>query len=107
MKHDSASNPLTERYASQDMSYLFSPNFKFRTWRRLWVALAEAEQELGLPITDGQLAELRQYADQINYEDAELMLFGVGMLVVLIAFPGGLAGVPDALARRFASRWRP
>ena len=51
VKHDQASNPLTERYASREMSYLFSPNFKFRTWRRLWIALAEAEQELGLPIT--------------------------------------------------------
>lgn len=71
MKHDSASNPLTERYASREMSYLFSPNFKFRTWRRLWVALAEAEQELGLPITDAQLADLKANLEQINYEDAE------------------------------------
>ncbi|HWW60885.1 MAG TPA: adenylosuccinate lyase, partial [Thermoanaerobaculia bacterium] len=53
------------------MSYLFSPDFKFRTWRRLWVALAEAEQELGLPIADAQLAELRANLDDINYADAE------------------------------------
>src|SRR5688572_10131520 len=53
------------------MSYLFSSNFKFRTWRKLWVALAEAEQELGLPITDAQLAELRANLEEINYEDAE------------------------------------
>ncbi|HEX6086389.1 MAG TPA: adenylosuccinate lyase [Thermoanaerobaculia bacterium] len=71
MKHDSASNPLTERYASREMSYLFSPNFKFRTWRRLWIALAEAEQELGLAITDAQIAELKQHAETINFDDAE------------------------------------
>ncbi|HET7710528.1 MAG TPA: adenylosuccinate lyase [Thermoanaerobaculia bacterium] len=71
MKRDAASNPLTERYASAEMSYLFSPDFKFKTWRRLWIALAEAEKELGLPITDAQLAQLREHADRINYEDAE------------------------------------
>ena len=53
------------------MSYLFSADFKFRAWRRLWIALAEAEKELGLPITDEQLAQLRQHASDINYEDAE------------------------------------
>jgi adenylosuccinate lyase len=53
------------------MSYLFSSDFKFRTWRRLWIALAEAEKELGLPITDAQIAELRAHANDINYEDAE------------------------------------
>jgi adenylosuccinate lyase len=71
VERNTASNPLTERYASTEMSYLFSPDFKFRTWRRLWVALAEAEQELGLPITDGQIAELRANANDINHEDAE------------------------------------
>src|SRR5713226_10714085 len=53
------------------MAYLFSPDFKFRTWRRLWIALAEAEKELGLPISDQQIAELRAHASDINYEDAE------------------------------------
>ena len=53
------------------MSYLFSAEFKFRTWRRLWIALAEAEKELGLPITDAQISELKAHADDINYEDAE------------------------------------
>jgi adenylosuccinate lyase len=53
------------------MSYLFSSDFKFRTWRRLWVALAEAEKELGLPITDAQIAELRTHANDVNYDDAE------------------------------------
>lgn len=71
VKHDTASNPLTERYASREMSYVFSANSKFRTWRRLWIALAEAEKELGLPITDAQIAELRANADTINYEDAD------------------------------------
>jgi adenylosuccinate lyase len=71
VKRDSASNPLTERYASREMSYLFSPDFKFRTWRRLWIALAEAEKELGLPITDEQIAVLKTYADDINYAEAE------------------------------------
>ena len=71
MKRDVASNPLTERYASKEMSYLFSSDFKFRTWRRLWIALAEAERELGLPITEHQIAELRAHANDINYEDAE------------------------------------
>jgi adenylosuccinate lyase len=71
VKHDNASNPLTERYASREMSYLFSSNSKFRTWRRLWIALAEAEKELGLPISDEQLAELKANAETINYEEAE------------------------------------
>jgi adenylosuccinate lyase len=71
VKRDAASNPLTERYASKEMSYLFSADFKFRTWRRLWIALAEAEKELGLDITDGQIAELKAHASDINYEVAE------------------------------------
>ncbi|HUO84652.1 MAG TPA: adenylosuccinate lyase [Thermoanaerobaculia bacterium] len=66
-----ASHPLTERYASREMSYIFSPEFRFRTWRRLWLALAEAEKELGLPITDEQIAQLRAAVDDINYETAE------------------------------------
>src|SRR5258708_36767633 len=53
------------------MSYLFSADFKFRTWRRLWIALAEAEKELGLDITDGQIADLKAHASDINYEVAE------------------------------------
>jgi adenylosuccinate lyase len=71
VKRDVASNPLTERYASKEMSYLFSSDFKFRTWRRLWIALAEAEKELGLPISDEQIAALKTFADDINYADAE------------------------------------
>jgi adenylosuccinate lyase len=71
VKRDSATNPLTERYASKEMSYLFSSDFKFRTWRRLWIALAEAERELGLEISEAQIAELKAHAETINYEDAE------------------------------------
>ena len=63
--------PLGSRYASKEMQYLFSPDMKFRTWRRLWIALAETEQELGLEITDEQIAELKEHAEDINYEVAE------------------------------------
>ena len=63
--------PLGSRYASKEMQYLFSPDMKFRTWRRLWIALAETEQELGLDITDEQIAELKEHADDINYEVAQ------------------------------------
>ena len=63
-------NPLCSRYASKEMQRIFSPDFKFSTWRRLWIALAEAEQELGLPITDAQLAEMRAHVDDIDYDRA-------------------------------------
>lgn len=61
---------LNSRYASEQMKYIFSPDFKFRTWRRLWIALAESEKELGLNITDEQIAELKAHADDINYDVA-------------------------------------
>lgn len=64
-------SPLNSRYASEEMKYIFSPDKKFRTWRRLWVALAEAEMELGLPVTAEQVAELKAHIDDINYADAE------------------------------------
>lgn len=63
-------SPLNSRYASEQMKYIFSPDFKFRTWRRLWIALAESEKELGLNITDEQIAELKAHADDINYDVA-------------------------------------
>lgn len=63
-------SPLSKRYASPEMQYLFSDENKFRTWRRLWIALAEAERELGLPITEQQIAELKEHADDINYDVA-------------------------------------
>lgn len=64
-------SPLNSRYASDEMSYLFSQEFKFKTWRKLWIALAETEKELGLDITDEQIEELKKYKDDINYEVAE------------------------------------
>ena len=64
-------NPLTGRYGSQEMSYLFSPQFKFSTWRRLWLALAEGERMLGLPISEEQLRQLRGHLDEINFEVVE------------------------------------
>lgn len=68
---DRYENPLTKRYASAEMSYLFSDEKKFKTWRKLWIALAEAEHELGLPISQEQVAELKTHAEDINYEVAE------------------------------------
>ncbi len=64
-------SPLTSRYASKEMQYLFSPDMKFSTWRKLWIALAEAEQELGFDITDEQIAEMKAHIYDINYEDAK------------------------------------
>lgn len=71
MNRDKYENPLIKRYTSKEMSALFSPDKKFTTWRRLWIALAEAEKELGLEITDEQIAELKEHVDDINYEVAE------------------------------------
>lgn len=70
-EYDSYTSPLSKRYASKEMQYLFSQEKKFRTWRKLWIALAETEKELGLNITDEQIAELKAHADDINYKDAE------------------------------------
>lgn len=63
-------NPLITRYASREMSENFSDDKKFRLWRKLWIALAESEKEMGLPITDGQIAEMKKYQNEINYDDA-------------------------------------
>ena len=71
MSTDRYVSPLSERYASREMQYIFSPDMKFRTWRRLWIALAETEKELGLPITQEQIDELKAHADDINYDVAK------------------------------------
>ena len=71
MSHDRYQSPLSERYASKEMQYIFSPDKKFKTWRRLWIALAETERELGLPITEEQIEELKAHAEDINYEVAK------------------------------------
>ena len=69
--YDKYQSPLSERYASKEMQYIFSPDMKFRTWRKLWIALAETEKELGLNITDEQIEELKAHADDINYDVAK------------------------------------
>ena len=71
MAHDGYISPLSTRYASRDMQYIFSEEFKFRTWRRLWIALAKAENALGLDVTPAQIAQLEAHKDTINYEDAQ------------------------------------
>jgi len=71
MSTDRYVSPLSERYASREMQYIFSPDMKFRTWRKLWIALAETEKELGLNITQEQIDELKSHADDINYEVAK------------------------------------
>ena len=71
MSTDRYVSPLSERYASREMQYIFSPDMKFRTWRRLWIALAETEKELGLDITDEQIAELKAHQEDINYDVAK------------------------------------
>lgn len=71
MMKDTYESPLNTRYASKEMKYIFSPDKKFKTWRKLWVALAEAEMELGLSVTPEQVAQLKEHLDDINYDVAE------------------------------------
>jgi len=71
MSTDRYTSPLSERYASKEMQYIFSPDMKFRTWRKLWIALAETERELGLNITQEQIDEMKAHADDINYDVAK------------------------------------
>jgi len=71
MSNDKYISPLSERYASKEMQYIFSPDMKFRTWRKLWIALAETEKELGLNITEEQIEELKAFQDDVNYEVAK------------------------------------
>ena len=71
MSTDRYVSPLSERYASKEMQYIFSPDMKFRTWRRLWIALAETEKELCLNITQEQIDELKAHAEDINYDVAK------------------------------------
>ena len=70
MANDIYVSPLSQRYASREMQYIFSPDMKVRTWRKLWIALAETEKELGLPITEEQIEEMKAHADDINYDVA-------------------------------------
>jgi adenylosuccinate lyase len=68
--HSAYSNPLLDRYASREMSFVFSPDFKFGTWRKLWVALAECEMDLGLPVTLAQVKEMKEHLTDIDYDAA-------------------------------------
>ena len=68
--HDTYETPLNSRYASREMQKIFSPDRKFTTWRRLWVALAESEIEMGLPVTQKQVDELKAHVEDIDYEAA-------------------------------------
>ena len=111
MATDRYQTPLAERYASKEMQYIFSPDKKFRTWRALWIALAESEKELGLNITDEQIEELndrlkRQMAEFENFrkrsEKEKSQMFDMGaktivekILPVIDNFERGLAAVPD------------
>lgn len=70
MPNNTYNSPFNARYASREMQYIYSPDFKFKTWRKLWIALAEAERELGLDITKEQIDELKAHAEDINYDDA-------------------------------------
>ncbi len=70
MAHNQYESPFCTRYASEEMQYIFSADHKFKIWRRLWIALAKAEQKQGLPITDAQISQLEQFADEINYDVA-------------------------------------
>lgn len=71
MTTNNYTSPLSERYPSKEMQFLFSPDMKFRTWRKLWIALAEAEHELGLDITQAQIDQLKEHQDDINYDVAK------------------------------------
>ena len=71
MNNDRYQSPFSERYASKEMQYIFSPDMKFRTWRKLWITLAEVERELGLNISEEQIAELKEHAEDINYDVAK------------------------------------
>ena len=70
MNKSTYESPLNSRYASPEMQYIFSPDRKFTTWRKLWVALAESEMELGLPVTKAQVDELKAHVEDIDYENA-------------------------------------
>jgi len=118
VNRDQPSNPLTERYASREMARVFSPDFKFTTWRKLWIALAEAERELGLPVTEAQIAELRAHADTINYDEAERQEYAANLarhvfrptwleLFVMQADGTGRRQVTDLRAASFAPFMHP
>ena len=110
MSRDKYVSPLSERYASKEMQYIFSPDMKFKTWRKLWIALAETEKELGLKdadgnprITDEQIEELKSHVEDINYDvarereklvrhDVMSHVYAYGQMVkIMLASHGNLA----------------
>ena len=98
MSTDRYVSPLSERYASKEMQYIFSPDMKFRTWRRLWIALAETEKELGLPITQEQIDELKAHKDDINYDVAkerERQVRHVSCICIWCTVPEGKGNHPS------------
>ena len=80
-------SPFSTRYASKEMQFLFSAQNKFTLWRKLWIILAESEQELGLPITDEQIAEMRAHIDDIDFENLEITVTQKGNKTRRICFP--------------------
>ena len=95
--HEFYQNPLCGRYADDEMKRLFSDDNKFSTWRKLWIALAEAEQELGIPISDEQIEEMRQNIYNIDYESAAA--HERGSLKHRKGFPG--INIPQFIGRHF------
>ena len=81
-------SPLNSRYASKEMQYIFSPDKKFSTWRKLWIALAESEKELGLDITDKQIAQMKEHIYDINYDVAKAREKDVARLRIRRTVPG-------------------
>ncbi len=106
MKYDTDRyrKPLSERYASKEMQYIFSPDMKFRTWRRLWIALAETEKELGLNITEEQIDELKAHADDINYDVAKAREKDVRHDVMSHVYAYGVA-VPEGKGHHPSGRY--
>ena len=102
--HDRYVSPLSERYASREMQYIFSPEKKFCTWRRLWVALAEAENELGLPVTKEQIDELKEHMDDINFDVAKEREKLVPCIRIRRSVPEGQGNYPSG--RYLLLRWR-
>ena len=102
MATDRYTSPLSERYASKEMQYIFSQDKKFTTWRKLWIALAESEKELGLNITDEQIAELKEHQNDINYDVAKAREKEVRHDVMSHVYA---YGVQCPKAKRWRSKW--
>lgn len=100
---DRYTSPLSERYASKEMQYVFSQDMKFKTWRKLWIALAETEKELGLPITQEQIDELKEFQEDINYDVAKARRRSAVMMLC----PMCMLTVYSVRKQRESSIWEP